>query len=116
VKKEIIMAPSVIFIGMHGRTFCLDRASGQIVWSANLKGSDFVTLLLDGDLLLAATHGEVWGLQAATGKVLWHNEMPSQGLGLVSIATAAGASSPGPSAEELARQAAAAAAATSGSG
>jgi outer membrane protein assembly factor BamB len=108
------MSPSVIFAGMHGRAFCLDRMSGQIVWSTNLKGSDFVTLLLDGDLLLAATHGEVFGLQAATGKILWHNEMPGQGLGLVSFATTAGASSPGPAAEELARQAAAAAAATSG--
>lgn len=107
------MSSSSIFIGMRGRAFCLDRVTGQIVWSTNLKGSDFVTLLLDGELLLAATHGEVFGMQAATGKVLWHNEMPGQGFGLISLATAAGASSPGPSAEDLVRQAAAASAATS---
>jgi outer membrane protein assembly factor BamB len=87
--------------------------TGQNVWSTNLKGSDFVTLLLDGELLLAATHGEVFCLHAATGKLLWHNEMPGQGLGLISLATASGASSPGPSAEDLVRQAAAASAATS---
>ena len=108
------MSSSTIFIGMHGRAFCLDRMTGQVLWSTNLKGSDFVTLLPDGDVVLAATHGEIFCLQAATGKLLWHNEMPGQGLGLVSIATASGVSNPGPQAEELRRQAAAAAAATSG--
>lgn len=104
------MVSSVIFIGIHGNVFCLDRMTGREIWSAGLKGSDFVTLLPDGDLLLAATHGEVFCLQAATGKILWHNEMPGQGWGIVSFATASGASSPGQMAEELRRQQAAAAA------
>jgi outer membrane protein assembly factor BamB len=55
------------------------------VWSASLKGSDYVTLLLDGDLLLAATRGEVFCLQAATGSILWNNNLPGQGLGLASM-------------------------------
>src|ERR1700681_3613337 len=102
--KEAVMSSSAIFIGIRGRVVCLDRMTGQEVWSASLKGSDFVTLLPDGELLLAATRGEVFCLQAATGKLLWQNNMPGQGLGLASIATAASASSSTPQAEEQRRR------------
>jgi len=102
------MNSSVIFIGIHGNVHCLDRATGQARWSATLKGSEFVTVLLDGDLVLAATRGEVFCLQAATGNLLWKNDLPGQGFGLASIATAAGASNPGPGEEQRRRDAAAA--------
>ena len=69
------MDSSVIFIGIRGSVHCLDRRTGQGVWSAALKGSDFVTLLLDGDRLFAGTRGEVYCLDAATGRELWHNEI-----------------------------------------
>jgi outer membrane protein assembly factor BamB len=105
------MDSSVVFVGIRGSVHCLNRQSGQTVWSARLKGSDYVTVLLDGELLLAATRGEVFCLQAATGKLLWHNDLPGQGLGLASIATATGSSNPGPGEEERRRKAAAAAAA-----
>ena len=98
------MDSSVVFVGMNGRAFCLDRVNGELVWEAKLKGTDYVTLLLDGDLLFAATRGVVFCLQAATGNLVWQNDMPGQGLGLASIATAAGASNPGPAEEERRRQ------------
>lgn len=107
------MASSSIFIGIHGNVFCLDRNTGQEIWSASLKSTNFVTLLVDGDLVIAACKGEVYGIEKATGKLLWHNEMRGQGFGLASIATDTGASNPVSSAEELRRQQAAAAAASS---
>jgi outer membrane protein assembly factor BamB len=107
------MASAVVFVGIHGGVFCLNRTTGQAVWSASLKGSDFVTLLLDGELLLAGTRGEVFCLDAATGQVRWHNDMPGQGLGLITLASARGASNPTPPAEKHRRDDAAAAGATS---
>jgi len=68
---------------------------------------------LDEDLVLAATRGEVFGLEAATGRIVWKNNMPAQGYGLASIATATGASNAALMAEEQKRQQAAGAAAAS---
>ena len=73
----------------------------------SLTGSGFVTLLVDEDLLLAATRGEVFGVEATTGRILWQNKMPGQGYGLASIATATGASNAALMAEEQKRQQAA---------
>jgi outer membrane protein assembly factor BamB len=98
------MVPSVVFVGIHGNVFCLDRLSGKEVWSTALTGSSFVTLLVDGDVIFAATSGEVFCLETSTGKVLWHNKMPGQGLGLVSVATANGASNPTSAAAETQQQ------------
>lgn len=84
---------SAIFLGVKGCVIALDRASGQQLWSTSLKGSDFVNVTVDGDLVIATVRGEVFGLDATGGKVLWHNELPGMGWGIISIATADGASS-----------------------
>jgi outer membrane protein assembly factor BamB len=91
----------------------LSRSTGQEIWSVSLPGSGFVTLLVDEDLVLAATRGEVFGLEAATGRILWTNNMPGQGYGVASIATATRASSAALMAQEQNRQQAAGAAAAS---
>jgi len=108
------MAAEVVYVGIHGNVFCLDRMTGKEVWSVGLKNANFVSLLVDGDLIIAATNGELWGLQAATGQILWHNELPGQGFGIVSLATSMAASNPALAAEKQQEdQAAAAAAAAS---
>ena len=107
------MSSSPIYIGMSGNVFCLSRTTGQEIWSVSLPGSGFVTLLVDEDLVLAATHGEVFGLEATTGRIVWKNNMPGQGYGLASIATAARASNAALMAEERNRQQAVGAAAAS---
>ena len=107
------MSSSPIYVGIRGKVFCLSRNTGEEIWSVNLPGSGFVTLLVDEDLLLAATRGEVFGLEATTGRILWQNKMPGQGYGLASIATATGASNAALMAEEQKRQQAAGAAAAS---
>jgi outer membrane protein assembly factor BamB len=84
------MNASSIFLGINGNVFCIDRTTGQELWSADLKGTGFVNLLVDRDLVIATTHGEVWGLDVATGQIVWHNSMQGQGFGLVSIATPLG--------------------------
>ena len=60
-----------IYVGIRGTVLALDRATGSEAWRADLKGSDFVNLVLDGDRVLAATKGEeFFCLDAVTGKIL----------------------------------------------
>ena len=77
---------SVIFIGVKGTVLAVDRATGQEIWRTELKGGDFVNVVLDGGDLYAATHGELFCLDAAAGHVRWHNPLKGLGWGLVTIA------------------------------
>lgn len=81
---------SLLYIGIKGSVLALDRATGEPVWTAALKGSDFVNVAaLDGDLY-AATKGEIFCLDAVTGHVRWNNPLKGYGWGLISIATSGG--------------------------
>ena len=94
-----------IFVGLKGTVVGIDRATGAALWSASLKGSDCVNVILqDGDLY-AATRGRLYRLDPATGEIRWCNELPGLGWGIVSIA---GASQAAPAAEKRRRDAAAA--------
>ena len=84
------MTSSAIFIGIRGGVTALDRDTGRQLWKAELKGADFVNVMLDNDRVIAATKGEVFCLDAATGQVLWHNELRGEGWGLVTLATVSG--------------------------
>ena len=98
-----------IFVGVHGEVLALDRATGQELWHTKLAGGDFVNLVLDQDRIIATTKGKVFCLDVATGHLLWRNDLPGLGLGLVSIATASGATPSGPPSEKRRQDAAAAA-------
>jgi outer membrane protein assembly factor BamB len=101
-----------VFIGIKGTVLALDRASGEEVWRAPLKGSSFVNLVLDGGVVMASTHGEVFCLDPATGAILWNNPLRGMGYGLVAFAGSAIAVT----AEEQRRRAAAAAASSGSAG
>lgn len=95
-----------IFAGLKGTVLAIDRATGEVLWSTSLKGSDFVNVTLqDGDLF-AACRGRLYRLDPATGEIRWCNELPGLGWGIVSIA---GASQAAPAAEKRRRDEAAAA-------
>jgi outer membrane protein assembly factor BamB len=81
---------NVIFIGIKGTVVALDRATGEAVWMTELKGWDFVNLVIDGDNLYATTKGEIFCLDPRTGELRWHNRLRGLGHGLVTIATANG--------------------------
>jgi outer membrane protein assembly factor BamB len=98
------MKSSAIFVGIRGNVIALDRTTGQELWCAELKGADFVTVLLDGDRVLAATKGEMFCLDPHTGEQLWHNRLAGQGRGLVTIAGAGGSSNPMPPFREKQRR------------
>jgi outer membrane protein assembly factor BamB len=101
----------MIYIGIRGCAVALDRATGEEVWRAELKGSDFVSVALAGRDVLAASRGRLFCLDASSGYVRWQNELKGLGWGLVSIA---GADVSAAAETERQRQAAAAAAAGAG--
>jgi outer membrane protein assembly factor BamB len=102
---------SLIFVGIKNSVVALDVKSGEEVWRTKLKGSDFVTVLFDGESLVAANAGEIFALDPQTGTVRWHNTMKGLGLGLVTLASSRVATDPGGSVAGSQRHVQAAAAA-----
>jgi outer membrane protein assembly factor BamB len=96
---------TLIFLGIKGAVIALDRATGTEVWRVELKGTDFVTVVLDGDRILAASKGEVYCIDPVSCEVVWQNNLPGMGTGIVSIATANAPSNPvlGPALEKRRR-------------
>jgi outer membrane protein assembly factor BamB len=79
---------TLIFVGIKNSVVGVDARTGDEVWRAKLRGmTDFVTVHWDGEFLVAATHGEVFGLDPRDGTITWHNKMKGLGLGFVSLAS-----------------------------
>ena len=74
-------------IGVKGRVLAVDRDTGLLSWETRLKGSGFVNVTMEGDIVLAATRGELWGIDPKEGRILWHNGLPGMGLGHVTFAS-----------------------------
>ena len=98
---------SAVFIGTHGTVMAVDRGTGETIWTTELKGSDFVDVMLVDGELYAASKGRLYRLDPAGGSVLWRNDLPGMGWNIVSIA----GSHAGAVAEKARRDAVAAAAA-----
>lgn len=83
------MVDELIFVGFHSQVVALDRRTGTIVWQwKSHDGKGYVSLLLDGDRLIASVMGYTHCLDAATGKELWFNALKGLGVGVASLASA----------------------------
>jgi outer membrane protein assembly factor BamB len=100
-----------LYVGARGNVIAVDRATGDTLWTTELKGGEFVdVMVVDGDLY-AASKGRLYRLDPTSGDILWRNDLPGMGWGIVSIA---GSQSAVAAAEKARRdQASAAAAAAS---
>jgi outer membrane protein assembly factor BamB len=76
-----VTVEQLIFVGLNGYAIALDRDSGEIVWSNDQMKSGYVTLLLDGDRLIASTNGYIFCLDPLTGNVRWNNPLKGYGMG-----------------------------------
>jgi hypothetical protein len=76
----------LVFIGIRGFVVALNRATGEQLWATQLRGYDFVNVVLQDGLVFATSHGEAFCLEPLTGKLLWHNRLKGFGLGLATIA------------------------------
>ena len=106
----------LVFVAFNARVFAVDRFDGTDVWRCKLpQGSGFVSLLLDGDRLIASSNGYTFAIDPWRGAILWSQPFKGEGVGIPSLASVRGASAPAGAAAAAAQQAAAAhnAAATS---
>jgi outer membrane protein assembly factor BamB len=103
----------LIFVGLNGYALALDRDTGAIVWSNSEMKSGYVTLLLDGDRLIASTNGYLYCLDPLTGAIQWHNPLKGYGAGAPTALTSVRADSMHLLIQQAAAAAAAAAAASS---
>lgn len=84
----------IIFLGISNSVVALDRSTGKEVWRTKLPSAGgFVTVLCDGRNIFAGSRGKFYCLDM-TGKLLWKNELPGLGYGIVSIALPNGLSAP----------------------
>lgn len=79
----------VVYVGIRGTALALDRATGKELWRTELKGSDFVNLVLDGNDLFATARGEIFCLDPVTGRIRWNNPLKGLGWGLITVAPCA---------------------------
>ena len=79
-------ALNFVFVGLNGSVAALDRSTGALIWTARLKGRDFVNVIQTDSEVYAATKGEIFCLDPGTGHIRWCNPLKGMGLGLVSIA------------------------------
>jgi outer membrane protein assembly factor BamB len=77
----------LIFIGIKGSVVALNRVTGEQVWATHLKGSDFVSVVVQNETVVASCYGEIFCLDPLTGNALWHNPLKGFGTGLATIAT-----------------------------
>jgi len=84
-----------LYVGIKSSVVALDDRTGTEVWRTQLRGSDYVTVLWDGEALVAGNSGEVWRLDPRSGAVLWHNQLKGLGRGLVTLASSRRPSSAG---------------------
>ena len=94
----------LVFVGIRGSVVAFEKKSGRRVWEKKLKGSAFVTLMVEGSQVLAGTQGEFFCLDAYTGQMVWHDGLKGYGYGLLSIATVNGSSNISASAAEFCRR------------
>jgi outer membrane protein assembly factor BamB len=82
----------MVFIGLNGRVLGMDRETGRLVWEwrSPKPRSGFVSVMLDGDRLLAGLSGYLYCLEAETGAQLWANPLTGYGLGIFSFASVRG--------------------------
>lgn len=79
----------LVYVGLLSRVAALDRQTGEIIWQWQAaKGSSYLTLLVDRDLVIVSVDGYTYGLDAATGRERWFNPMKGFKTGVASIATA----------------------------
>jgi outer membrane protein assembly factor BamB len=76
-----VTVDQLIFVGLNGYALALNRDTGEIVWSNDQMKSGYVSLLLDGDRLVASTNGYIYCLSPLTGEILWNNPLKGYGMG-----------------------------------
>jgi len=100
---------NVVFVAFNSRISAVDRDNGNIIWTwKSPKGRGFVSLMLDGDRLIASIQGYTYCLDPHTGSQLWNQPFSGFGYGFTSLMSTRGAADGEPAVAAAAAAAAAA--------
>jgi len=83
----------LIFTGFNKRVAALHRSSGEIIWHWKARHNGYVSLLLDGTMLIVSVNGFMYALDALSGRLIWENEMAGFGYGVTSLVSQNGVTS-----------------------
>jgi len=84
----------IVFLGIKHSVVALERGTGREMWRTRLpSASGFVTVVCDGNNIFAGSSGKSYCLDL-NGNLLWKNELPGLGFGLICIALPNGLSAP----------------------
>jgi outer membrane protein assembly factor BamB len=110
-----VQSEHLVFVAFNSRISAVDRDSGNIVWDwKSPKGKGFVSLMLDGDRLIASIQGYTYCLDPHSGGQIWNQEFKGFGYGHTSLVSTRSLSDRGPAVATTVAEQAAAAAQSSG--
>ena len=99
----------LIFVGFNSSVSAIERETGRIAWTwrgPKPQGSrGFVSIMLDGDRLIASVMGHTACLDPVTGRELWAQPFTGFGWGPATLASTRGGSSAGAAAQAIAAHA-----------
>ena len=76
-----------IYLGVKCFVVCINKKNGRELWRTKVKSSSLITIVVDGDIVVAHAGGELSGIDKQTGKKLWENGLSGLGYGHCMIAT-----------------------------
>ncbi|WP_232056453.1 outer membrane protein assembly factor BamB family protein [Pseudoalteromonas sp. A25] len=77
-----------LLLGIKGHAVCLDKHTGNKIWSTKLKATSGVTnMFVDGDLVFAYSGGHLFCLDIHSGDIKWENKLEGMGYGPCIIGT-----------------------------
>lgn len=69
-----------LYVGVRGRVVCLRKSDGKEIWRTKLpKHTDITTVLVEQEIVFAATSGIVFALNSRTGVIQWQNNLKASG-------------------------------------
>ena len=79
--------PQYVYLGIKAHVVCIDLQTGKEVWRTSIKRSQIISVLVEGDFIIAHAGGELFGLDKESGKISWKNGLQGLGYGYCFLAT-----------------------------
>lgn len=77
-----------LFLGVKGLVVCVDKNTGDNIWSTKLKPTSGITnVFIDDELVFAHAGGHLFCLDINTGSIKWENPLKGMGYGPCIFAT-----------------------------
>jgi hypothetical protein len=87
----------ILLLGLKRTVTAISKLDGHTLWETKLPGgmgSEFVTVLSDGQRVFAHTEGKLHCLDLANGQMLWSNGLSGYGYGIASLCFPGGPTAP----------------------